>query len=252
MFTSHSMSAGPTLSVIVVCLNPGARLRTALGSVWSQSGTDFELVVIDGGSTDGSREWLETQRARSATFIAEPDRGLYDAMNKAVTAARGAWVYFLGADDRLASETVLSEALAAMHATQAHALAGEAVFDDGRVYRPELRANPAARNFVHHQGTFYRRALFAEHGGFDASLHIMADYDLNVRLWKRRVRFEPLSLRIAICGAGGRSDSGAWRGYREEIAVRHRHFPAAQCLLWDAVSVARCVRKKIVRRSAHA
>ena len=103
------MSAAPTLSVIIACKNPGARLHTALASVWNQRDASAELIVIDGGSADGTREWLEAQRAQIATLIAEPDGGVYDAMNKGVAAARGEWVLFLGADDRLASDRVLAE-----------------------------------------------------------------------------------------------------------------------------------------------
>src|SRR5262245_9190971 len=105
------MSAAPTLSVIVACKNPGSRLRSALGSVWEQRHVSPEVIVVDGGSTDGTREWLESERTRLATLVSEPDGGVYDAMNKAIARARGDWVYFLGADDRLTGDSVLSEAL---------------------------------------------------------------------------------------------------------------------------------------------
>jgi glycosyltransferase involved in cell wall biosynthesis len=246
----NAMSAAPTLSVIVVCKNPGARLHATLASVWSQSEVTGELIVIDGGSTDGSREWLGSQRERLATLVSEPDAGVYDAMNKGLAAARGAWVIFLGADDRLAGERVLADAAIGLGRTDAGVVAGEAAYDDGRVYRLASRLNPIARNFVHHQAAFYRRTLFAQHGGFDPSLAIMADYDLNLRLWTNRVRFEPLSLRVATCGVGGLSDRGGWRGYREEITVRHRHFSAGRCLVWDGLSLVRFIRKQVVHRLA--
>lgn len=241
------MSTPPPLSVIVACKNPGPRLPAALASVWEQRWVEPELIVIDGGSTNGTREWLETERARLATLVSEPDGGVYDAMNKGIAAAQGEWVLFLGADDRLLGEMVLSEALNWMKRTEAGVAAGEAAYDDGRIYKLRSRVNPLARNFVHHQAAFYRRSLFAENGGFDASLAIMADYDFNLRLWKNRVRFKPIPLRIAACGVRGMSDSGHWRGYREEIAVRHRYFPAPRCLLWDALSITRFLRKRVWR-----
>jgi glycosyltransferase involved in cell wall biosynthesis len=237
----------PIISVIVVCKNPGPRLPVALASVWEQLHVRAELIVIDGGSTDGSRGWLESQRPRLDRLVSEADRGVYDAMNKGVAAARGEWVLFLGADDRLAHDLVLSEARDWLQRTEAGVAVGEAAYADGRVYQLRSRVNPRARNFVHHQAAFYRRSLFAENGGFDASLAIMGDYELNLRLWKNHVRFKPLPLRIAACGTGGLSDSGRWRVYREEITVRHRYFPAWKCWLWDALSVVRFVRKKIVR-----
>ena len=241
------MSAAPALSVILVCKNPGPRLQAALASVWAQLHIHPEIIVIDGGSTDGSREWLTAQRARLTTLVSEPDAGLYPAMNQGIALATGAWILFLGADDRLVGDMVLSEALNWMNKTEAGVAAGEVAYDDGRIYKLRSNVNPCARNFIHHQGTFYRRSLFAENDAFDTSLAVMADYEFNVRLWKNRVRFKPIPLRIAACGTGGLSDSGRWRGYREEIAVRHRYFSFGRCLVWDALSVVRYVRKKIVR-----
>ena len=241
------MSATPALSVIVACKNPGPRLPVSLASVWEQRSVDHEIIVIDGGSTDGSLGWLETQRPRFATLTSEPDSGVYEALNKGVAAARGDWILFLGADDRLTGDMVLSEAGNWIQRTEAGVAVGEAAYDDGRIYRLRSRVNPLVRNFVHHQAAFYRRTLFEENGGFDASLAVMADYDFNLRLWKNHIRFKPFPLRIAACGVGGISDAGHWRGYREEISVRHRYFSAARCLLWDIFSLARFLRKKALR-----
>jgi putative colanic acid biosynthesis glycosyltransferase len=237
----------PFFSVIVVCRNPGLRLHAALASIWAQRDTAAEVIVIDGASTDGSREWLESQRARITTLICEPDRGVYDAMNKGLAAARGEWMLFLGADDRFEGEEVLSHARHAIEGGGADVAVGEAIYEDGRVYRLAAKPNPLARNFVHHQATFYRRPVFTAHGDFDASLSIMGDYDLNLRLWKGGARFVALPLRIASCGTGGLSDAGRWRGYAEEIRVRHRHFAPWQCWGWDALSALRWMRKQLHR-----
>lgn len=237
----------PSLSVIVVCKNPGPRLAAALNSVWEQQGPRPELIVIDGASTDGTREWLERHRARISTLVSEPDHGVYDAMNKAIAAAHGDWVYFLGADDQLDNDVVLTEWRSRLRQTAGGVAVGEVAYDDGRIYRLAAAPSPLARNFLHHQGAFYRRSLFAENGGFDASLAIMADYDFNLRLWKGHVRFKPFTLRVSRCGSRGLSDHGRWLGYREEIRVRHRHFPAWRCWPWDGLSVLRFFRKKFVR-----
>lgn len=255
MLPTKAMSAAsPCISVIVVCKNPGARLHTALESVWAQHDTHIgvELVVIDGASTDGSSEWLESQRARITTLLSETDSGIYEAMNKGVARARGEWVLFLGADDRLTAPDVLGRAAFALSQTNAAALSGEARFDDGRRYSFAGENAAIRRNFVHHQATFYRRELFQHHGDFDTSLRIQADYDHNLRLLERGAKFAALPLHIADCAHGGASDSGLWANYREEILVRHRHYPATRCLLWDALSLVRCLRKKLLRLRRHA
>ena len=240
----------PSISVIVVCKNPGSRLATALESVWAQRWVEPELIVIDGASTDGTREWLERQRARIAVLVSEPDQGIYDAMNKGVARATGEWVLFLGADDRLVGEMILSEVLNWAKRTESGIVAGEAAYDDGRLYKLRSHINPLSRNFLHHQSAFYRRSLFSDFGGFDTSLAIMADYELNLRLWKSHVRFKPVPLRVAACGTRGLSDSGRWLGYREEIAVRHRYAGWARCLVWDGFSIARWIRKRLLRSSS--
>ena len=244
------MPAAPSLSLILVCKNPGPRLAAALDSVWSQQGVAPEIIVIDGASTDGTREWLEARRDRLAAFVSAPDRGVYDAMNKGLALAHGEWVLFLGADDRLVGDRILSEALNWMKTTEAGVVAGEVAYDDGRIYKLRTRVNPLVRNFIHHQGAFYRRALFVESGDFETALTIQGDYELNLRIWKNHVRFKPIPLRIAACGTHGLSDSGAWRVYREEIFVRHRYAPAWRCWPWDALSVVRFLRKKILRMFA--
>lgn len=240
----------PLVSIILVCRNPGTGLREALGSVWRQHNTNYEIVLIDGASTDGTLEWLESQRSRFGTLISEPDNGVYDAMNKSIAVARGAWFLFLGADDRMASPTVLAEITAILNQATSDVVVGEAVYEDGRVYSLGADDTAIRRNFVHHQAAFYRRSLFAAHGNFAAKLQIMADYDFNLRLLKAGVRFHPAPVRIATCGSGGLSDAGGWTGYREEITVRHRYFPACQCWLWDTGSVVRYLRKKILRTQA--
>jgi len=241
------MPATPSLiSVILVCRNPGPRLAAALESVWSQTHSS-ELIVIDGASTDGSSEWLEANRHRLTYFSSAPDHGIYDAMNKGVTAATGEWLLFLGADDCLASPHTFSCAATALANTSASIISGEARFDDGRLYSFTDTHAAIRRNFVHHQATFYRRDLFVRHGGFDLSLRIQADYEFNLRMLKSGESFAPMGQRIAECSSGGVSDSGSWQNYREEIVARHRYFSAWRSWPWDAAAILRYTRKRLLR-----
>lgn len=232
----------PFLSIVVLSKNPGPRIAIALESIWSQS-TAADIVVVDGGSTDGTVEWLRARADRLTTLIVEPDQGVYDAMNKGIAAARTEWILFMGADDRLIQTSTVNEVQSWLRNTGANVVTGEVVYDDGRVYKLGQRVNPLARNFVHHQGTFYRRTVFGSENQFDRTLKIMGDYDLNLRLWKQGGRFKPIPLRIAECRSNGLSDCGKWLVYREEITVRHRYAQGMRCWIWDALSVVRFVRK---------
>jgi glycosyltransferase involved in cell wall biosynthesis len=250
MVASNAMPAAPPLiSVIIVCKNPGRRLVAAVESVWAQPLALAELIVVDGMSTDDTRAWLETHRGQIATVISEPDSGIYEAMNKGLATARGEWIFFLGSDDQLASSTILADVASTLRQTAASIVVGEAAYSDGRVYRYPGKAAAIRRNFLHHQAAFYRRSLFLRHGIFDTRLRIQADYDYNLRLLLADETFSSLSLRISACSSGGLSDSGCWKNYREEIAVRHRHFSFLACCPWDAVSAARYLRKRALRHN---
>ena len=241
----------PLISLIIVCRNPGAKLATALTSVWAQqSAPSFEIIVIDGASTDDTPAWLQQHTDQLQHWSSQPDQGIYDAMNQGVAAATGEWIYFLGADDHLATPDILAELAPLLEATEHPIASGAARFSDGRIYDFSGDATAIRRNYLHHQATFYRRALFEKFDTFDTNLRLQADYEFNLRLLRANQTISPLPLLIAHCSSGGLSDAGHWQNYREEITVRHRHFGLAASLPWDLVSVIRYFRKIIVRKRA--
>lgn len=235
----------PLISVIVVCRNPGPRLHAALESIWSQTGADAEVVVVDGASQDETPAWLQSQSARLGAWISEPDGGVYDAMNKGLRLARGTWLLFLGADDVLAAPDTLARVTPVLRTTPAAVVAGAARYDDGRHYAPAPDTQAIRRNFLHHQAAFYLRSIVSSTGGYDSTLRYQADYDLNLRLLRTGGGIHRIDTLIARCARGGLSDAGHWANYREEIQIRHRHFAAWRCLPWDAAAIARWMRKRV-------
>lgn len=99
----------PRFSVITVCWNEADRIRETCASVCMQDFVDFEWVVVDGGSTDGTLAVLQEYEQRMACFISEPDDGIYNAMNKGLRHARGEYVVFMNGGDTFADSDVLSE-----------------------------------------------------------------------------------------------------------------------------------------------
>src|SRR3990172_6849742 len=97
----------PLISIIVAVYNGKATLQQCIDSVAQQTYPNKELVIIDGGSNDGTVELLEKNRSKFSYWISEPDRGIYNAWNKGLVQAHGEWVCFLGADDYLWDATVL-------------------------------------------------------------------------------------------------------------------------------------------------
>lgn len=97
------MSAGngdkPLFSVITVTFNASSALRRTVAALQRQTYHSFEHIIVDGGSTDGTRQWLETNAINHVRWVSEPDNGLYDAMNKGLRMARGSYVWFINAGD---------------------------------------------------------------------------------------------------------------------------------------------------------
>lgn len=177
------MSA-PRFSVITVCLNAGnALLETVDGSL-RQDHDDFEIVVQDGGSDDGSVDALpEDSRIR---VFREPDEGIYDAMNRAARRAAGTYIGFLNAGDRFPEDTVLSEVdRAIVSAGEPDLVYGDA-FDERSAKRRRAVGKLTRRSLyldgVCHQSQWIRRETFLELGGFDDRYRFRADQELLLRL----------------------------------------------------------------------
>ena len=205
------------------------------------SATQLSIIFSEeaGGDRVEALESIAQQRfVRPEVLTVDRGDTAADACNQAVARARGDWILFVGSGDRLVGDVVLSETLNWMKKTEAGVVAGESATDRGRLWRLQSRPHPIRGDFTPRAATFYRRTLFEENGGFDAALSAMAVYDFNLRLWKSRVRFKPIPLRIAACAAERRFDRQA---ALEEIRVRHRYFPAWRCWPWDAASLLRCV-----------
>src|SRR5271167_3912320 len=103
----------PLVSVIVAVFNRASTLQSCLDSIFAQTAGPLEMIVCDGGSTDGSREILAANAARLTYWQSQKDRGVPDAWNMALARATGQWVCFLGADDRFARRDTLARLLEA-------------------------------------------------------------------------------------------------------------------------------------------
>jgi len=180
----------PDVSVVIGVRNGAATLQRCLDSVAAQDFAARETIVVDGASTDGTRELLERNAAEGKVdqYLSEPDRGIYEAWNKAVRRSRGRWISFLGCDDAFHDASSLRALVEA-----AAAAGGVARVVYGRINRvaaggvlvetiglPWERAREAFAAGVNipHPGTLHRREMLEERGGFDESFRIAGDYNL--------------------------------------------------------------------------
>jgi glycosyltransferase involved in cell wall biosynthesis len=179
-----------TFSVITVCFNSAETIDRALQSVADQDWPSVQHIVIDGASTDGTTQILEGRRDQLSHMISEPDRGIYDAMNKGLNLATGDVICFLNADDYYDSNQVLSIVAKAMQQEQLDALVGDVGFfrkDNTRHLVRHYRSSRFTPKRLAwgwmpaHPALFMRQQVFRRVGRFKTDYQIAADYEYVVR-----------------------------------------------------------------------
>ncbi|HIA02772.1 MAG TPA: glycosyltransferase [Myxococcales bacterium] len=207
----------PVISVITVVYNAADTIADTLGSVASQTYSNIEYIVVDGGSSDGTLAVIEKYRDVITHFVSEPDAGIYDAMNKGIGLATGDVVGFLNADDIFADAGVLGRVALAMQNTSLQACFGDVVFvgDDMetavRYYRSSgFSPGRLAYGWMPaHPSLYLRRDLFDRYGNFRTDYEIAADYELVARLFgKHRISYVYLPWVFVNMRLGGVSTKG--------------------------------------------
>jgi glycosyltransferase involved in cell wall biosynthesis len=182
-----SPSTETLFSIVVPTLNVAPVVQACLASIAEQSFRDFEVVLVDGGSNDQTVEvasGFKTALGNRLSVRQEKDSGVYDAMNRGIAASRGAWLLFLGADDRLHADDTLARVAAFIRESPAsHLVYGDVVLRStsaryGGAF--DLDTLLFERNICH-QAIFYRRELFASLGPYNLRYRIWADWDFNIR-----------------------------------------------------------------------
>jgi glycosyltransferase involved in cell wall biosynthesis len=219
----------PKFSIIIATFNSGEKFWGCLGSIFSQTFDDYEVIVIDGGSNDDTLEVIQRNRQRIAYWITEPDGGIYDAWNKGLKRSRGEWVCFVGADDFFWDNEVLSETCKCLETApigMSVAYGRVALVNrEGSVI--SMRGEPwdsAKGSFqdlmsIPHPGAMHRRELFNRRGVFDTQFRIAGDYELLLReLPENEAFFMPGIITVGV-GMGGVSSTPAGM-FRSLVEVR--------------------------------
>jgi glycosyltransferase len=236
-------------SIITAVFNNRETIAAALDSVLAQVEADCELVVIDGGSTDGTLEVLRAYAGRLAVLVSEPDTGIYDALNKGIQRARGDVIGFLHSDDLLADDRVLERVATAFASPDIDAVYGDLQYvrkDDTSKLVRYWKAGQFTHTKLHwgwmppHPTFFVRRSVYERLGGFDTSFRIAADYDLMLRFLGRglAVTYIPAVLvKMRVGGASNRSLKNILRKSQEDWrALRRNRVGGLGALAWKNLS----------------
>lgn len=175
------------LSIITINYNNKAGLQRTIDSVICQTWHDFEWIVIDGGSTDGSKQLIEQYQSHFAYWCSEPDNGVYHAMNKGITHAKGEYLLFLNSGDALYEDNVLQK-VDDVHSS-ADIISGQAVRMDTNELLRHYDKNLLMQLYhdtLNHQATLIKRDLFKD-TCYDENLKIVSDWKfwLEAILWKK-------------------------------------------------------------------
>jgi len=180
----------PVISVITVVNNSAATIADTLSSVASQSYPHVEHIIIDGASTDGTLKIIQERASPNAVIRSEPDRGMYDAMNKGLAMATGDVIGFLNADDVYADSRVLEDIAGTIATQDVDACYGDLVYVAKSDIRKVVRywKSQTYRDGLFEKGwmpahpTFFvKRQVYEKYGGFDLDYRRQSDFELAMR-----------------------------------------------------------------------
>lgn len=199
----------PLISVITVAYNAKNDLEKTIQSVLNQTYSNIEFVIVDGGSTDGSVEIIKKYEERIDKWISEPDKGIYDAMNKGIKLATGEWLNFMNAGDVFYDEDVLLNIFSLNILPEKSFLYSD-VYRYSKDHKSQiLYENNRHKGDINHQGSIYKKKLHDTYGYYLVEKPYSV-YDLLFFLSVPERYFQKVDFPIALVEPGGVSDQGEW------------------------------------------
>ncbi len=202
----------PKLSIITVNLNNAAGLQKTIESVVNQTFTDYEYIIIDGGSTDESKEIIEKYAAQITYWVSEPDKGIYNAMNKGILKAKGEYCLFLNSGDWLFNEKILSDVF--INFPEYDIVYGNGYsFSKKYVIKkyeiPEkLKLSYFYSDSIFHASTFIKKELFNKYGLYNEENKIVSDWEFFIKtIFINNVVSKKIPYEISVIEEGGISRS---------------------------------------------
>ena len=221
------MKDTPTLSIITVNLNNHDGLKRTIDSVISQTFTDYEWIVIDGGSTDGSRELIEQYQDYFSYWCSESDKGIYNAMNKGIAHSNGKWLQFLNSGDWLYENNTLEKVF--NRKWECDIVYGNMIWvkngvKSPRTYTDKLRFSYLLVQTINHQSSFYKRELF-DSTKYDETFRIASDWAMQMKLILENKRFEHINQFITFFDGSGIGSQSNETVFHEKYLMFEKYVP---------------------------
>ncbi len=222
----------PKLSIITINYNNATGLQKTLNSVFKQTFSDYEYIVIDGESNDGSKEVIKTNADKISYWVSEKDSGVYHAMNKGIKKASGEYLLFLNSGDHLINDTILEEVSATLDGTDI--IYGNIFLIENAsqswtgVYPDKLSLQHFITGSLPHPASFIKKILFDRVGYYDENLQICADWKFFLdAICKFNVVYKHLDKTIAVFYLDGLSSTvdSTQKIINEKASVFQKDYP---------------------------
>ena len=219
------------LTIITINFNNAEGLRKTMASVAAQSFKGIEYIVIDGGSTDGSKAVIEEYHSFISYWVSEKDNGIYNAMNKGIRKASGDYILFLNSGDYLKSSQTISNCGPA--GMQEDIVYGNLEFNNNvKVYPDQLDFTFFFRDSIPHPASFIRKSLFESAGWYNEQHKIVSDWEFFLKaIIEKQCSYRHINETVAVYDTGGISANPAFEQLhtkeRVEVLIPYmeKHYP---------------------------
>lgn len=247
----HNNRPMPKFSVITVTYNAAGVLEDTIQSVISQTYHHVEYIIVDGASTDGTMAIVDRYRSRIHTVVSEPDKGLYDAMNKGMALATGDYLCFLNAGDCFHEDDTLQQMVHTLHGTELPDVmyGNTAIVDaEGHFLRMRRLSPPDQLNWksfrqgmlVCHQAFFAKRSLAVP---YNLTYRYSSDFDWCIRVMKKAQSFHYTRLTVIDYLEEGLTTRHHRASLKERFRIMSRHYGLVSTLCYHAWFVLRAMAR---------
>lgn len=213
------------LSIITINYNNKAGLKNTINSILPQTYNNFEYIIIDGGSTDGSVEIIKEFASHITYWVSEPDNGVYHAMNKGIDIAKGEYCIFMNSGDLFYDKNTIESLIPQLDGTDI--ILGNTLESDGTIkpYKKNMTFKTLYNGSLSHQSTFIKTSLLKRYH-YDESLKIVADWKFFLQtLILDNCTYKGVDLFVSIYDVSGITYSNMNKFMEERKKVAHSMFP---------------------------